>query len=390
MLCAALIGAMLRERHSRWRISALFLKQKLPGFLLRTGNESLLQQLKNLTKASLYGLGPLPFYHRIRNKRHLTVAMFHRVLPSQDARRKGADPEWTMTSDNFDACLKFFKQHYNPISMTELAAAIREKRSLPARSLLITFDDGWADTAEIAQPILNENQLSAVVFVVGSAVNQVEPLWQESIYQLLAAHPDGAEQLRSALAQCGIEIRLDRPSYGDEASIRAVVQQLDRQEPARLSLLASILQRQFGTPPAMITSEQLNSLIHSHHHVGSHGMTHQLLTRVESVESEVTLAKEALSRHLNGFPIDSMSFPHGALNDHAIAACRAARYKYLFSSEAILNDADALSPDELVFGRIPISERNITDSHGKFSPFMLAYWLFLRPLGRPGGSKNAN
>jgi peptidoglycan/xylan/chitin deacetylase (PgdA/CDA1 family) len=43
---------------------------------------------------------------------------------------------------------------------------------LPARPLLITFDDGWADNEEFALRALRERNLPAVVFVVAAGVHR--------------------------------------------------------------------------------------------------------------------------------------------------------------------------------------------------------------------------
>src|SRR5712691_8383855 len=67
--------------------------------------------LKALLKAALYHCGALSLYHRVRNRNVLTVAMFHRVLKQNDPRWLTAFPQWTL-SDDFDACLAFFKRHY--------------------------------------------------------------------------------------------------------------------------------------------------------------------------------------------------------------------------------------------------------------------------------------
>lgn len=108
-------------------------------------------------------------------------------------------------------------------------------------------------------------------------------------------------------------------------------------------------------------------------------MTHQPLTRVENPAEEVAQAKQALAIHLDGFQIDSMSFPHGAYDGQVVTNCRAMGYRYLFSSDAFLNKFGNADKNARIWGRIHISERAITDTQGRFHPFMLATCLFLRP-----------
>ncbi len=342
---------------------------------------SLPNRFKGLVKELAYKSGGLGIYHRIRNRRNLTVVMFHRVLPRTDVRWTGADPEWTMSTETFAACLHFFKKHYHPISMQQLAAAHTGKTALPERSLLITFDDGWADTAEYAQPILDQLGLPALVFVAGSVVNQTAPFWQESIYRLLATHADGMARLDAALAKSGITISLQAQGPDSEQAIRNVIRQLEGRDKACLNELARLLQASSHEPAAMMSAEQLKKMSDSRHGIGSHGMTHQPLTKVPDAAQEVAQAKDMLSQYLHGLTVNTMSFPHGAYDKKVVAACSATGYDYLFSSDALLNQCEQPGKGGKIWGRIHISERAITDTEGRFHPSMLATWLFSRPSG---------
>jgi peptidoglycan/xylan/chitin deacetylase (PgdA/CDA1 family) len=343
------------------------------------GRQTLPHRFKTAMKRLSYRTGGLGIYHRLRNRHTLTVVMFHRVLPRTDLRWKGADPEWTMSTDTFSACLYFFKKHYHPISMDQLAAAQAGESALPSRSLLITFDDGWADTAEFAQPILDEQGLSALVFIAGSVIDQAAPFWQESVYRLLSANTDGMARLNRAMARCHIDARLTQQQARDEQSIRSVIHALEPVDQMRLNELARALQADSNEGAAMMTTAQLKKMADSRHAIGSHGMTHQPLTKVNNLAEEVAQAKQALTNHLGGLPIDSMSFPHGAYDSKVVASCRAMGYRHLFSSDALLNKFDHSDKRGRIWGRIHISERTITDAQDRFHPFMLATWLFLRP-----------
>ncbi|HEY8099323.1 MAG TPA: polysaccharide deacetylase family protein [Burkholderiaceae bacterium] len=341
--------------------------------------QALAHRFKTFVKRLAYRTGGLDICHRLRNRHTLTVVMFHRVLPRSDLRWKGADPEWTMSTDAFSACLHFFKKHYHPISLAQLAAAQAGESTLPPRSLLITFDDGWADTSEFAQPILDGLGLQALIFIAGSVIDQAAPFWQESVYRTLSASTDGMSRLNSAMARCHIDARLTQREARDEQSIRSVIRALETVELARLNELARVLQTDSNESAAMMTASQLRKMADCRHAIGSHGMTHQPLTKVENPTEEVTQAKQALMSHLNEFPIDSMSFPHGAYDSKVVASCRAMGYRHLFSSDAFLNKFDNADKNGRIWGRIHISERAIADAQGRFHPFMLATSLFLRP-----------
>jgi peptidoglycan/xylan/chitin deacetylase (PgdA/CDA1 family) len=58
------------------------------------------------------------------------------------------------------------KSDHQVLSLSEVAKCIRERRSLPSRSAVITFDDGFANLYDVALPILKEFQFPATVFLV--------------------------------------------------------------------------------------------------------------------------------------------------------------------------------------------------------------------------------
>jgi hypothetical protein len=111
-----------------------------------------------LAKNVLYKLGALGAYHWFRNRRVLTVVIFHRVLPASDVRRQTADLDWTVSDVFFRSCLQFFVKHYHVVGMNEVWKSLNGQGTLPDRALLITLDDGWADTEEYALQALHDSR----------------------------------------------------------------------------------------------------------------------------------------------------------------------------------------------------------------------------------------
>jgi hypothetical protein len=101
--------------------------------------------LRDVARKLSYRTGALSLYHRVRNRQVLTDAMFHRILKRDDPRWKTALHSWTLPDDVFDECLTFFKRRrYALVKLDDVKASLEGTRRLPPRSLLITFDDGYA------------------------------------------------------------------------------------------------------------------------------------------------------------------------------------------------------------------------------------------------------
>ncbi|WP_158590473.1 polysaccharide deacetylase family protein [Noviherbaspirillum cavernae] len=337
--------------------------------------------MKRLLGALSYRLGVLSLYHRFRNRNQLTVAMFHRVLPPSDPRYQGADPERTMTPDSFAHCLSFFRRHYRIVSPAQVFSALKEGAPLPRHSLLVTFDNGWADTAEYAQPLMEKFSISGLVFVAGGAINMRLPFWEAHAYSYLATHPEGRAVVEAALAPYGIRLAPPPSQEMDELHIRSIIRQLGTLEPPVRAAIVGAMALAEDIPAAMLDADKLTHLAALSHCIGGHGFTHRPLTVVANLEEELEKSQEAIAAHLDGRPAEAMSFPQGAYSDSVIAGCLSAGYRYLFSSDACLNAVNKRFNHARPLGRIHISERAIVDQTGRVQPAMLATWLFTRPLG---------
>jgi peptidoglycan/xylan/chitin deacetylase (PgdA/CDA1 family) len=64
------------------------------------------------------------------------------------------------------------REQYNPITLDELYAYLAEKRPLPSKPIVLTFDDGYRDTYEIVYPILKQYGFRSTLFMIVSEIDQ--------------------------------------------------------------------------------------------------------------------------------------------------------------------------------------------------------------------------
>jgi peptidoglycan/xylan/chitin deacetylase (PgdA/CDA1 family) len=72
-----------------------------------------------------------------------------------------------------------------PLTVSELASALRGERTLPSRPVLVTFDDGFADALPVVELLLGAG-LAATVFVTSGWVGREAMLTQAGIRELAA------------------------------------------------------------------------------------------------------------------------------------------------------------------------------------------------------------
>lgn len=168
-------------------------------------------------------------------------------------------------------------------------ADVRAPLGPSGRHVAVTFDDGLTSFVDIAWPELEKRGIPATVFVVAARIGS-PPAW--------ANYKPGSRPTERTLS-------LDQ------------LRQL---------------------PDAVI--------------VGSHSLTHQMLTDVSAAESrhEIHESRGQLEAML-GRRIGLFSFPYGERSDDLIEQCRTAGYERVFTNLPLLAFS---KPDEFVTGRVDV------------------------------------
>ena len=290
---------------------------------------------------------------------------FHRVLPDTDPRGAGATPEYTIETSLFAHCIEFFQDHYNVVSLQDVLDAQAGSRALPDRALLVTFDDGWADNADHALPVLRANGVPATMFVVADAVGQHRPFWQEQV--------------------CSAERRGMSPPlpYDSWPAVHGGLQAMpaDRRTQWMMEHEATF---EDGLRH-MVDDADLAKLQEGQVALGLHGKSHVAMREAEDLHAELEGALEALGQRLASAgrpsPSATLSFPHGSYDADIARKAREAGYKLAFTSVPGLNAVDP-APSWLL-ARTGFETSGITDRHdGRFRPDLLALYLFRRPIKR--------
>jgi peptidoglycan/xylan/chitin deacetylase (PgdA/CDA1 family) len=281
-------------------------------------------------KRLAYASGAFAAHHRWAHRDTLSVPMFHRVLAREDRRWSDADPGYAMRADVFEACLRFFKRHYNVVDVAQVRAAESGEAALPPRALLITFDDGWADNLHVAAPLLRRHGLPSVLFVAAEAVMSEEAEWWQD--KVFGAEREGA--LGSALTPA---FRAAMPASDAPEALRAVSALAELDEIRRGDLVASLRPRETGQR-MMLTPGELAQVVASGMALGGHGYSHAPLTLLRDSAADLRRSRETLMRIGDGLgDWSTMSFPHGRYDSRIVAQARSIGYRTVFTSDPVLN-----------------------------------------------------
>ena len=100
----------------------------------------------------------------------IAVLSYDRVVESPDGRH--------MDQERLRGQLEALRQEgFTPVTLKALARFYRGEGTLPAKSLLLTFEHGYLSTANAADPVLRQAQWSAVLFVMTERQERKDPFF---------------------------------------------------------------------------------------------------------------------------------------------------------------------------------------------------------------------
>ncbi|MEM6818401.1 MAG: polysaccharide deacetylase family protein [Pseudomonadota bacterium] len=290
--------------------------------------------IKRLVKSTLQNLFATAGPHRWRSGGQLVILMYHRVLPPEDPRYRDEQPGMIIHPDTLDMHLETMKRHFEIVDLTDWLRRADAGERLPDRAIAITFDDGWRDNREYAQPILERHNAPATIFLVSDMVGSTGNYWPEQLATAIRiAREQGRDVWKTDAFAWLLELHpavvdADNPERVDAAVVSAKSQLDDdvlrKRSTAMLSALGNPHENQ---PRALLDWSEVREMQSALFAFGSHTVDHTRLTETladDVVEHQLVASKQALEAGMES-PVTLFCYPNG---DHAPAAVRHAEQHY--------------------------------------------------------------
>lgn len=297
--------------------------------------------------------------HRERgNSQDLTVLTYHRVLP--DARC--ADYPFSslvMPLGAFQQQMRWLVAHGDVLPLSEALARRGDHARGPTFAL--TFDDGYDDAAEIVAGVLEDVGVRGTFFATTGFVGTRELLWFDRCALLFAAVPEPVR--RGVVEQvCGHRRADQRPRPGaDGATWTRYLKGCTAEE--RTEILSSLEGLNGGAPSSdgflAMSVAQLVDLHRRGHEIGSHTVSHALLTDLDdsALTSEIEGSRDALSGW-TGSRVTGFCYPNGDHDERVVDAVERAGYAYACTTR---QGAHAFGSDRFRIRRVGISAKSVTN-----------------------------
>ena len=286
------------------------------------------------------------------------ILLYHRVTDLN------SDP-WSLavSPEHFAEQLEVIRQYARPLRLEELVQHLLNGE-LPDRSVIVTFDDGYADNLHIAKPLLERYEVPATVFVTTGYIGHEREFWWDELDRLLLQPGTLPESLCLEVNESTYQWELDEAArYSEDAARRYRNWRVWEDAPtARQSLYVSLwellrplvegerrqvldeLRTWAGTESANgptyspLSLEEAVELTQGELvEVGAHTVTHPKLSTlsVASQRNEILESKARLEELLNR-SVTSFSYPYGSKSAETVAIVREARFACACSTHADL------------------------------------------------------
>ena len=228
------------------------------------------------------------------------ILMYHSIS-------RGRPDPWSLCVDPdlFAQQVELLHDHYRVVSLGELRSALA-RNDLLARTVALTFDDGYRDNLLVAKPILEQYGVPATVFVTTGYTGSGRDFWWDELEAFCAAAGVGSRELWEELRALAHEQRAERLD-ALWASIG-----VSRPEP---SLPLSPTELEHLADGGLVA-------------LGAHTITHPHLSSLAlpAQRHEIEASKAHLSEVV-GRAVDDFAYPHGDFSQETMALVRSAGFE---------------------------------------------------------------
>lgn len=263
-------------------------------------------------------LGLLGLAHLLSPTRGVNVVNYHRVLPTEEARRYGR-PQMVLPAPVFDVQLTALARWgFSPIAQVH-DPNMRDH-------IAITFDDGYEDNFRVAFPILRRLSVPACIYLVTSCVEGGQALWWDEIIFVLYTYWRCGDPKPLPRTLPALGLREASSEHEAREIISATIDRMnafteaDREtslEAARalLSRLAERHDSPSETPRQMLSWSEVRAMSEAGVDFGPHTVHHLPLDELptERARAELFDAQDSLTEALDQPPSKTTALPRGRL-----------------------------------------------------------------------------
>jgi peptidoglycan/xylan/chitin deacetylase (PgdA/CDA1 family) len=243
----------------------------------------------------------------------------------------------------FEQQLDYLAAHYDIVPLSVFANLVLSGQLLPPRLAVVTIDDGYRDCYDFAFPLLVKRKVPATVFVVTDFVDRKTWLWTDKLRYL--TQWARAPVLEAEISGCSLRVELGSGASRLEAAARVnsvlklLPDHLKDEAIGRIAASVGVTLPQAPPEPfSPLTWEQVREMNSAGIEIGSHTVTHPILTNISAARLrwELRESRNRLEDVLRK-KVDLLGYPNGNYDASVKSEARKAGYRCAVTADHGLN-----------------------------------------------------
>ena len=240
----------------------------------------------------------------VASRDRLSVLIYHRV-PAQPDELLPGEP----CAAEFERTMRWVKSVFNVIPLEDGVAGIKSGK-LPPRALSITFDDGYANNATVAAPILKRLGLHATFFIATGFLDGGR-MFNDTVIEAIRGYKGDMLDLEAV----GLGVHSTGSLEDRRRAIDAILTGIKyRPEGERGTLADDVARAARVVPPdnLMMTSEQAGGVAEQGFALGGHTVNHPILAQIDQAvaRDEIERGRRRVAE-LAGREVRLFAYPNG-------------------------------------------------------------------------------
>ena len=276
----------------------------------------------NNTLKILNHIGFFDIYAIIRERithSQVAILMYHRVSPMND--------NWSLaplSPEYFERQIDYFASNYEIISLDSLANIILKGNPLPAKAVVITFDDGYRDNYMYAYPTLKKYKVPATIFVTTGHIGSDELFWWDKVGYIIE-HSKKIRLDLDKLWSYSIQSKKEKSeTQNDIIKKLKIVSEEEKNNIIKKLKDVSGVDIPPGLANNMILSwEDIKEMSDYGITFGAHTISHPILNHIpiEQAQLEITQSKNEIENHIDK-KVVLFSYPNGDYSEEIVDCVR--------------------------------------------------------------------
>ncbi|MGZ3184188.1 MAG: polysaccharide deacetylase family protein [Telluria sp.] len=233
----------------------------------------------------------------------LSILAWHRVLAAPDSLLPSLPDHRA-----FELQLACLRACCNVLALDEALARL-QAGALPPRAACVTFDDGYADNADIALPLLRKHRLPATFFIASGFLDG-GIMWNDVVIESIRqARADRLDARQWELGELPLATLAQRRGAIDRLLGRLKYLPLAERDEA----VAGLAQRLGAQLPAglMLSSVDVRKLHEAGMEIGAHTADHPILAGMEADDALRQMAWGRVQLEALAGPVRYFAYPNG-------------------------------------------------------------------------------